>query len=163
MEGPLLVSVDEDGPDTSDRIDQGGATRVANCDPSARCWQASTARSVHMTSARRRSSMRHRTLPHTWDRGAPAVPTRPSVEIPKEEQAEMLGALRRTRYGYRLPLHILLGLKSPGRAQRSLAAYGTIAQRCRPRRHLLSAAAYRQAMRQRFDSWQAITSLPTTT
>jgi hypothetical protein len=91
------------------------------------------------------------------------MPTRPSVEIPEEEQAEMLAALRRTRYGYWLPLHILLGLKSPGQAQRSLAAYGPIARRCRPRRHLLSAAAYHQAMRQRFDSWQAITSLPTTT
>jgi hypothetical protein len=36
------------------------------------------------------------------------MPTRTSVEIPEEEQAEMLAALRRARHGYLLPLHILL-------------------------------------------------------
>jgi hypothetical protein len=30
------------------------------------------------------------------------------VEIPEEEQAQMLAALRRARYGYLLALHILL-------------------------------------------------------
>jgi putative transposase len=50
---------------------------------------------------------------------------------------------------------------SPGHAQRFLAAYGPIAQHFRPRRHCLSARAYRQEMRQRFDTWQEIMSLPT--
>ena len=53
------------------------------------------------------------------------------------------------------------GFKSPGHAQRFLAAYGLIAQHFRPRRHRLSASAYRQELRQRYDSWQAITILPT--
>jgi putative transposase len=53
------------------------------------------------------------------------------------------------------------GFKSPGRAQRFLAAYGPIAQHFRPRRHRLSASAYRQEMGQRFYSWQEIVSLPT--
>ena len=35
------------------------------------------------------------------------------------------------------------GFKSPGHAQRFLSAYGPIAQHFRPRRHLLSASAYR--------------------
>src|SRR5215208_2212536 len=49
------------------------------------------------------------------------------------------------------------GFKSPGHAQRCLSAYGPIAQHFRPRRHLLSASAYRQEMRKRFESWAAIT------
>jgi transposase-like protein len=53
------------------------------------------------------------------------------------------------------------GFKSPGHAQRFLSAYGPIAQHFRPRRHLLSASAYRQEMRRRCDSWQTITNLPT--
>jgi putative transposase len=53
------------------------------------------------------------------------------------------------------------GFKSPGHAQRFLSAYGPIAQHFRPRRHRLSASGYRQEMRQRFDSWQDLTSLPT--
>src|SRR5918992_5641989 len=44
------------------------------------------------------------------------------------------------------------GFKSSGQAQRVLAAYGPIAQHFRPRRHRFSAAAYRQAMQQRFAS-----------
>lgn len=55
----------------------------------------------------------------------------------------------------------LQGLKSPGYAQRFLAAYGPIAQHCRPRRHLLPAAKYRQEMPQRFHTWQDLTNLPT--
>ena len=51
------------------------------------------------------------------------------------------------------------GFKSPGHAQRFLAAYGPIAQHFRPRRHLLSAHAYRQEMVQRFQSWQEVTGL----
>lgn len=47
--------------------------------------------------------------------------------------------------------------KSPGHAQPFLSAYGPIAQHFRLRRHLLSAAAYRQEMRNRFESWAEIT------
>ena len=49
------------------------------------------------------------------------------------------------------------GFKSAGHAQRFLSAYGPIAQHFRPRRHLLSASAYRHEMRQRFASWAEIT------
>ena len=47
--------------------------------------------------------------------------------------------------------------KSPGHAQRFLAAYGPITSHFRPRRHRLSASAYRQEMRQRFQTWREIT------
>src|ERR687888_272586 len=50
--------------------------------------------------------------------------------------------------------------KSPGQAQRFLSAYGPIAQHFRPRRHLLSTLEYRHEMRQRFDTWQELTSFP---
>jgi putative transposase len=49
------------------------------------------------------------------------------------------------------------GFKSPGHAQRVLSAYGPLAQHCRPRRHLLSASAYRHEMRHRFERWADIT------
>jgi len=49
------------------------------------------------------------------------------------------------------------GFKSAGHAQRFLSAYGPITQHFRPRRHLLSAADYRQEMRQRFTSWAEVT------
>jgi putative transposase len=48
--------------------------------------------------------------------------------------------------------------KSPGHAQRFLAASGPISQHFRLRRHRLSAPAYRQAIRNRFQSWQEITT-----
>ncbi len=41
--------------------------------------------------------------------------------------------------------------------RRELSAYGPIAQHFRPRRHLLSASAYRQEMRNRFESWAEMT------
>jgi putative transposase len=50
------------------------------------------------------------------------------------------------------------GFKSPGHAQRFLSAYGPIAQHFRLRRHRLSASAYRQEMRRRFERWAEITS-----
>jgi putative transposase len=53
--------------------------------------------------------------------------------------------------------HRMQGFKSAGYAQRFLSAYGPIAQHFRPRRHLLSAPEYRKEMRQRFESWVAIT------
>jgi putative transposase len=49
------------------------------------------------------------------------------------------------------------GFKSPGHAQRFLAAYGPIAQHFRPRRHRLPARVYRQAMTQRFQAWREVT------
>jgi putative transposase len=49
------------------------------------------------------------------------------------------------------------GFKSPGHAQRFLSAYGPISQHFRLRRHWLSAPAYRQEMRQRFQTWREIT------
>jgi putative transposase len=49
------------------------------------------------------------------------------------------------------------GFKSPGHAQRFLSSSGPIAQHFRPRRHLLSAAAYREEMRNRFEHWAEIT------
>jgi len=49
--------------------------------------------------------------------------------------------------------------KSPGQAQRFLAAYGPIAQHFRPRRHRVAAPTYRQEMRNRFQIWQEITPL----
>jgi putative transposase len=47
--------------------------------------------------------------------------------------------------------------KSSGHAQRFLSAYEPISQHVRPRRHRLSAPAYRQEMRQRFQTWREIT------
>ena len=49
------------------------------------------------------------------------------------------------------------GFKSPGHAQRLLSAYGPIAQHFRPRRHRLSASAYRQEMQPRFERWAEVT------
>ncbi len=50
--------------------------------------------------------------------------------------------------------------KSPGHAQRFLAAHGPIAGHFRPRRHRLSATAYRQTRNERFATWRAVTGLP---
>ncbi len=47
--------------------------------------------------------------------------------------------------------------KSPGHAQRFLAAYGPIAGHFRPRRHRLTAAAYRETRTERFQTWHAVT------
>jgi putative transposase len=51
------------------------------------------------------------------------------------------------------------GFKSPGHAQRFLAAHGPIAQHFRPRRHRLSAHDYRREMAQRFQSWREVTGM----
>jgi len=51
------------------------------------------------------------------------------------------------------------GFKSPGHAQRFLAAYGPIVQHFRPRRHRWSAPAYRQEMQQRYQVWGEITGM----
>ncbi len=50
--------------------------------------------------------------------------------------------------------------KSPGHAQRFLAAYGPIAGHFRPRRHRLSAPDYRQTRDQRFATWRVVTGTP---
>ncbi len=49
--------------------------------------------------------------------------------------------------------------KSPGHAQRFLAAYGPIAGHFRPRRHRLTAAAYRETRAERFATWRAVTGV----
>jgi putative transposase len=50
--------------------------------------------------------------------------------------------------------------KSPGHAQRFLAAYGPIASHFRPHRHRLTAAAYRQTRAERFATWRTVTGTP---
>ena len=50
--------------------------------------------------------------------------------------------------------------KSPGHAQRFLAAYGPIASHFRPRRHRLTAVTYRATRDQRFATWRAVTGTP---
>jgi len=50
--------------------------------------------------------------------------------------------------------------KSPGHAQRFLAAYGPIASHFRPRRHRLTAEAYRETRTERFATWRAVTGTP---
>ena len=49
------------------------------------------------------------------------MPTSTCLEIPAEEQAQMLAALRRARYGYLLALHIVL-LCAAGRTPTEIAA-----------------------------------------
>ncbi len=51
-------------------------------------------------------------------------------------------------------------VKSPGHAQRFLAAHGPIANHFRPRRHRLPAADYRQTRNERFATWRAVTGTP---
>jgi len=50
--------------------------------------------------------------------------------------------------------------KDPGHAQRFLAAYGPIAGHFRPRRHRLTATAYRETRTERFATWRAVTGAP---
>jgi len=50
--------------------------------------------------------------------------------------------------------------KDPGHAQRFLAAYGPIASHFRPRRHRLTAVAYRETRATRFATWRAVTGTP---
>ena len=47
--------------------------------------------------------------------------------------------------------------KSMRHAQRFLSTFGGISAHFRPRRHLLSAADYRQVMAQRFAAWREVT------
>jgi len=50
--------------------------------------------------------------------------------------------------------------KDPGHAQRFLAAYGPIASHFRPRRHRLTAEAYRETRHECFAAWRAVTGTP---
>jgi len=50
--------------------------------------------------------------------------------------------------------------KDPGHAPRFLAASGPIAGHCRPRRHRLTATAYRETRTARFATWRAVTGTP---
>jgi putative transposase len=50
--------------------------------------------------------------------------------------------------------------KSPGHAQRFLAAYGPIASHFRPRRQRLAAADYRHVRAERFATWRTVTGAP---
>ena len=50
--------------------------------------------------------------------------------------------------------------KSPGHAQRFLAAHGPIVDHFRPRRHRLTATAYRETRVERFATWRAVTGTP---
>jgi len=52
--------------------------------------------------------------------------------------------------------------KSSGHAQRFLAAYGPIAAHFRPRRHRLTAAAYRQHRDHAFASWREVIGVAAT-
>ena len=52
--------------------------------------------------------------------------------------------------------------RTPGAAQRFLAAFSGISPHFRPRRHLLSAADYRQVMADRFAVWNETTGATTT-
>src|ERR1700745_4139728 len=45
---------------------------------------------------------------HPLYQGAPTLPMTTLLDIPQEEQAHMLAALRRARYGSLLALHVLL-------------------------------------------------------
>lgn len=49
--------------------------------------------------------------------------------------------------------------KSPGHAQRFLAAYGPIASHFRPRRHRLTATAYRRQRAEAFATWREVTGV----
>ncbi len=48
----------------------------------------------------------------------------------------------------------------PGHAQRCLAAHGPIVAHCRPRRHRLTAIAYRETRAGRCATWRAVTGTP---
>jgi putative transposase len=49
--------------------------------------------------------------------------------------------------------------KSPGQAQRFLAAFGPIRDRFHPKQHELSAKRYRQQLRQRIEDWREVVGL----
>src|SRR5206468_365879 len=60
--------------------------------------------------------------PNTHISRSPTMPDTTLLDIPEEEQAQMLAALRRARYGYLLALHVLL-LCAAGRNPTDIAAF----------------------------------------
>jgi putative transposase len=57
---------------------------------------------------------------------------------------------------------VMQRVKSAGSAQRFLDAFTRVCHHFRPRRHLLPAAAYRAAMRERGATWREVAGLPAT-
>src|SRR6267143_6497014 len=60
--------------------------------------------------------------PNTHISRSPTMPDTTLLDIPEEEQAQMLAALRRARYGYLLALPVLL-LCAAGRNPTEIAAF----------------------------------------
>src|SRR5712692_7835834 len=60
--------------------------------------------------------------PNTHISRSPTMPDTTLLDIPEEEQAQMLAALRRASYGYLLALHVLL-LCAAGRNPTDIAAF----------------------------------------
>jgi putative transposase len=54
---------------------------------------------------------------------------------------------------------VLQRVKSPAHAQRFLEPFSAVGTHCRPRRHLLSAAPYRQIRTDRFQQWRELVRL----
>jgi putative transposase len=84
----------------------------------------------------------------------------PSVEHRQHKRAgnRAENSHQRTRQRERT----MRGFKSPGHAQRFLAAQGPIRDHFCPRRHRLSAEQYRTIRRQRFAIWNAVTGVQPT-
>src|SRR4029434_7513012 len=66
--------------------------------------------------------MRRWIFPNTHISRSPTMPDTPLLDVPAAEQDQMLAALRRTRYGYLLALHVLL-LCAAGRNPTAIAAF----------------------------------------
>jgi putative transposase len=56
----------------------------------------------------------------------------------------------------RIRERVMKRFASPGQAQRSLSAFGSIQQHFRPRRHLIGAPEWRHEMTNRFAVWHQI-------
>ena len=84
----------------------------------------------------------------------PSVAT-PAIEVSEQPGRELASAHPATRAGDET-LHLAR------HAQRFLSAFSGISPHFRPRRHLLSAADYRQVMADRFAVWNQITGVATT-
>src|SRR5919197_4026066 len=61
-------------------------------------------------------------FPNTHISRSPTMPDTTFLDIPEEEQDQMLAALRRARYGYLLALHVLL-LCAAGRNPTEISAF----------------------------------------
>ena len=83
----------------------------------------------------------------------------PSVE---HRQSRYLNRAENSHQPTRQRERAMKRFRTPGAAQRFLAAFSGISPHFRPRRHLLSAAHYRQVMAGRFAVWNEITGATTT-